>query len=275
MAQKPRMWLHVGPAKTGTTTIQHALRAGRDDLAKAGVLVPVLNDAARSLTASQHDFAKAVYEERFDWIRDRIDALPDFPDTVISSEWFTYIGRGREPRLARLAELLARRYDTHVVYYVRDPVARATSQAQQTVKGGTRRLADAMEKPRRYNLRRDLLELAGAFGKEALIVRAFSKDAFVDNDLLSDFCASIGRDGLFDHVDRGRKNEAMSLETAQAIDAHRRSTGDKSRIDPDDPRFLVPGGTRFVLPDAVVRQIREDTAGELKWLANTYGIDLR
>lgn len=275
MSQKPRLWLHIGPSKTGTTTIQTALQDNETLLQEAGILVPYLSDGVSSLMVSQHVFAKAVYEDRFDWIAERIEMLPQFPDTIISSEWFARVKAGRKPRLARLADILTARFDTRVIYYARHPVPRSISDMQQTLKGGTRTLEQMYAKPKVYNLRRDLREFSGAFGRRAMIVRKFSRSAFVRGDLLSDFCACIGHEGLLDHIPRVSHNQAISLETALAIDAYRARTGDTRSIGPRDPRFHVENGTKFAPPDAVIERILSDTAEELDWLHATYGIDLR
>ncbi|WP_186766453.1 hypothetical protein [Falsiphaeobacter marinintestinus] len=227
------------------------------------------------MMVSQHVFAKAVYEDRFDWIQERIDALPEYPDTIISSEWFARVKAGRKPRLNRLAEILTARFDTRVIYYARHPVPRSISDMQQTLKGGTRTLSQMYAKPKIYNLRRDLREFANAFGRQAMIVRKFSRLAFVQGDLLSDFCACIDRHGLLDHVKRETHNQSMSQETALAIEAYRAKTGDKRNIGAQDPRFFVENGTKFTLPNEVIQKILADTAQELDWLQETYGIDLR
>jgi hypothetical protein len=270
------LWLHVGPPKTGTTTIQAALRVHRRPLRRAGLLVPELRAAPGAAPGRHHHgFAKAALDpEMEDHVAAEIAAIEDSPETIISSEWFCARGPGRADRLARLAERLCKRYAVRVIYYARPPVALATSQAQQSLKTGARRLEEVMARPRPYELRRHLTELAEAFGAAALVVRPFLPEAFRGGDLLEDFATVLGWPGALSKRAIGERNQALSLDAARRLDALR-AAGVAGMIRADDPRLGPPGGPAFALPDATRQRILRDSAADLDWLAATHGVDLR
>jgi hypothetical protein len=60
MSDKPRLVLHMGTHKTGTTTIQRALHRDRDRLAKLGVHYPDPEPLFGKAVAHHHQFARAV-----------------------------------------------------------------------------------------------------------------------------------------------------------------------------------------------------------------------
>ncbi len=197
-----------------------------------------------------------------------LSGLPEMPDTVISSEglYRSFANHGEA-----LVNLLDRYFRTTVIYYAREPVARANSMAQQFLKTGKASLAELNENPPRVPARKELQRLSGLFGEDRLSVRVFGTDQFEGGDLVTDFCAAIAHPELAAHLRRVRLNESISMETAEKIDQYRRKTGDTGVIRPRDDRFRT-GNTRFSLSDSAIGIVRARAARDIEWLAQTYGI---
>ena len=133
------VYLHVGLAKTGTTTIQAALEASAGRLAAEGVLFPGANHRAQRLAAYDLLGQRVGGEERGQVagaLRRLLAEVTahDGPPVVVSEEELS-LARPREVRR------LVRRLDGHrvfVVVGVRDIARTAVSAWQQTVvNGGT------------------------------------------------------------------------------------------------------------------------------------------
>ncbi|WP_138469509.1 hypothetical protein [Poseidonocella sp. HB161398] len=240
-----------------------ALRDARNSLLPISYPYPPKNPYNRSKFA-HHFLAFALQAGDFDFVRSYIKSLPA-TETIISSEVFQRLSA---EMLGQLSNALCG-YDVSVVYYARDPVARANSLAQQLIKAGKWTYEELSEKPPMLSVRADLTKLAGAFGHDALIVRKFDKSAFVNGDLLADFASVVGVDVP---LSCDEKNSSITLETAIRMDEHRRDTGVKGLLSVKD--FMV-GTTKFSLPDNAIKKIKAHSLDDVIWLYETFGVDLR
>ncbi|WP_313408382.1 hypothetical protein [Aeromicrobium sp.] len=98
--------LHVGPHKTGTTAIQGALAAVRDELAALGVLYPGQTRSQANAGRVASGFASPIGtvlppQHHWDDLVDEVRAAPG--RVVISSEYFDVV---RSPRTTQIAERL-------------------------------------------------------------------------------------------------------------------------------------------------------------------------
>lgn len=133
----PRLYLHVGPAKTGTSAVQHVLRQHDDSLVHYPRL-GLWRDGAH------HNLVFNVYREFSRPEIERLDVAAALAElgagarrsarpVVISSE--ALFGRNLEPFLdAALGALAARRDEAEIVVVIREPFARAASAYNQAVK---------------------------------------------------------------------------------------------------------------------------------------------
>lgn len=271
VTQKRTLWLHVGPAKTGTTTIQRAFHTGRAFLETHGATYPrrpanpynkigfAHHFLAHALAAGDDDFATAFKE-----------TLTEQHDVILSSEAFM---RGGRDGLSRFARIFGDAYLIRPVFYARDPVSHSNSMAQQKIKAGQKSYDELAAKPPVIPLRKLIETLNAVFGAEAVILRKFAPSAFRRGDLVTDFCHAIGREAAAQGLETVRKNDSISLEAAFRIEAHRKATGDRAFIKAHDPRFAV-AGEKFTLPPAALETVRTRTRNDLSWLRATYGIDL-
>lgn len=135
-----RLAVHVGPHKTGSTSVQQALVANRERLAERGVFYPP--SLAGAEFPDQHaDLARLLVRDGIapacDWVLNGCDeARARGCDTLfLSSENF------RAPTIRRLLRRMLARYrrvsggDTRLLYVRRDPAALARSQVMARLDG--------------------------------------------------------------------------------------------------------------------------------------------
>jgi hypothetical protein len=181
-----RLILHVGPHKTGSTALQHALLNTRDALAEQGFDYPltgIQQFAHHQLYGVFAGEARAVAELP---VAKLLTDLDHGRDVILSSENFIYLG---ERRLAELRDHLAG-FRVEVVIFIRSPVELWPSHWQELVKHGrAETLIEYMAAYLGWNSVIDASimnpvvqgnRFSRVFGREAL--RMFSYDNIVDND---------------------------------------------------------------------------------------------
>jgi hypothetical protein len=133
-ANPPRIVIHVGPHKTGTTFLQTALGGARHELVKDGILYPSV-----WLPPDGNLSHALVYE----MLRDReISSLADQLDRVLQTSCHTVIISTEAladlaPDQIRILRELTRASQTTVVIYCRSWVARMASGWRETVRHGS------------------------------------------------------------------------------------------------------------------------------------------
>lgn len=262
---QPKLWLHVGPAKTGTSSIQRTLRLNADHLAAAGLAYPALGHPELGPGTNNHGgLARALVRDETDWVATKLAGIAAC-DTVLSSEGFI---KARAARLRWLAAELTPRFDLRVLYYVREPVSWAVSSAGQALKGGRLTYAEIVAretvKPR---FRPQIEMLTQVFGAERLSVRAFDPKRFAGGDLIADFCTAIGRPGLLDGCPTARREGKITMEDIPYIEAQN-GLRDPATLPQTPPDAATP----FHLPPAYLNRIRAASEDDLAWLNDAYGI---
>ncbi len=230
--------MHVGTHKTGTTTLQHALRSHEDAFAHVGVLVartgrPFAPDGGRD--NANHNIAFDLNADaRFaagagtlDDLRAELAATP-LPMAIVTSEDFAFAFDARE-RLERLREAVRDAgFDPAIVVYLREQAAYAQS-LYAMLAGSAPEYAVTFDEYAEYifdetkfrygfrDLPFDYDELldgfAAVFGRDRIFARAFRTDRG-DDYLLRDFVAVI-EPGAFDVEAFGsapRLHEARTFE---------------------------------------------------------------
>lgn len=120
-----KLYLHIGPPKTGTTTLQHILAANRDQLFKAGIVYPLEEPSHWKLalcsgltmwpwtldesTTSSWEAIRRVSSEHFD------------KDLLLSSESFSYafLPNKKEGSAHFLDQIKALGREIHILIYLR------------------------------------------------------------------------------------------------------------------------------------------------------------
>ena len=150
-----KLFLHIGPPKTGSTTVQEFLHAHSADLLSEGILFPVSSRARAGesfLLIRQDDRTRLSAPLTSHLVlgyslRGQIDGIEADccwaellneisnanPETVLlSAEIF---GNLSMEHIYKIKEYL-RDFDVHIIVYIREPFARILSQWTQSVKTG-------------------------------------------------------------------------------------------------------------------------------------------
>lgn len=283
----PKLLIHAGMPKAGSTALQARLRARRPVLRKNGILYPSKLKNHNFLVADvmpvgslprifrQHYRANAgTLRSDFDafWSQILEQIVKTSPDVVVlSGENFWAIDKDEATLLRRrLTEISD---DIHIVCYVRKPSDFYLSSAQQRIKASQMlpKLGGVRYKPSLQALKR--------LGTH-LHVHPFVRESFVDGDVCLDFAERhLGNRALLaEKADDGVKNESLSAEAMAILQDYR------SHAHPDDDkRFTRDTGE-------LIRQLRDlsrsdrprlhpeigaiidNCSTDLIWLRDTYDI---
>ncbi|MFO7534657.1 MAG: hypothetical protein R6X19_03070 [Kiritimatiellia bacterium] len=191
---KPRLFLHIGHPKTGTTSIQTFLLANRQTLRAQGVLYPEtgLHDSAHRLISPAF-YSAAALEDQAPLHMTRL--LKEIAESgcrtvILSFEGFC----GDNPACFTA---LRDRIDTTVIYYVRRQDHIAESRYAQHVRSFLmQEIRPAALAIRQKGFLPDYLRVLrlyeAVFGRDRLAVRVFEREALVGRDLITDFLHATG-----------------------------------------------------------------------------------
>ncbi len=205
------VYFHIGAPKTATSTLQSVLAGEAGQLLHAGVLYP---RSCRHANA-HHPLACDLMERHggrkmpafwygdvapgtaWSLLADELVEHRHQADTaVVSSELFFGQAKHLEPMLEDLRSLLAG-HRLRVVVYLRRQDQLYASFYNQDVKGTRQWGESAYQFYQTHQLfERDYHSLLSAWGealgKDNVLIRPFEKTAWVDGDIVSDFCQLIG-----------------------------------------------------------------------------------
>jgi hypothetical protein len=214
-----RALVHIGPYKTGSTSIQMALRKNLTKLAQAGahlpqvdvntLAVPFLPDRMLAElrlpkgVATRADYVPHA-EQTWAALKDELVASPARL-CILSSEHFSAPGMNLPKFFAHLNDLFE---EVTVLGYVRHPVDHYVSSLQQKVKAG-HPLKRIRPSQYRYGISRALHGYLDHLPATSIIARNFARDNLVGGDAVKDFCAVLGRFGV--DVDLPSENANESL----------------------------------------------------------------
>ncbi|KAA1426300.1 hypothetical protein [Nocardioides antri] len=226
--------LHLGPGKTGTTTIQRMLRQHRAELARQGVLYPVSPGQERHTKFGLSFRGDAELAKQPAWSRMRPQSPERFrrrvhrllraeiaeaglPCVLISDEALFNLGRDALERLRRFTDSVGAR--VRPVVYLRRQDDHLLSLYQQQVKiGETRRLTEwaAGDRTRIYDYARRLADWRDVVFPSTFAVRRFEPSAFRGGSLEADFLAAAKVSGITPSV-TARSNESLDAETVEFL----------------------------------------------------------
>lgn len=225
----PRLVLHCGANKTGTTAIQAACNSHRASLEQSGILYPNLSIAdikARShfpLAVAFHESPEKYYvmkdlkygesaaKEYCKQVISTFDAqlAATTCDTVlVSSEAIGMLNPGS---MASLCAFLEERFDDiNAVYYGRPPIPAVMSFLQHEIQAGNPgSVASSVNGPN-MSFGGSAQRLQHQFG-DRLALRIFDRDKLHNGDILSDlFYSGFGKKTLPAGVKSGDTNVALS-----------------------------------------------------------------
>lgn len=239
-ARVARCVLHIGTAKTGTSTIQHFLSANRDALAADGIVYPAFTGTDGG---SQWDFLIAALDdpweldvgpelnlhcatdvERFRTqlarnVSAELEEHPNAETLLISSEHF-HIYFDSPEIIAALKVFLEKWTDSfQIIVYLRRQDRVAISRYSTAIKSGNptpqvfHHPATA-KYPFYYDYDRLYAMWADVFGADSVDVRLYAE--LQDGDLIADFCAATAIDPS-GKARPGRINESLSQQGADFL----------------------------------------------------------
>ncbi|ETX13471.1 hypothetical protein OCH239_10165 [Roseivivax halodurans JCM 10272] len=194
---RPRILLHLGSSKTGSTSLQHRMDHDRAQLLRGGVWYPEVGqfwqaDRPHKQGGHAQFLAAAATGDRT--LRNHIDAGVAFwgerlHTIVLSSEGFFLDDRAFD------LPAYFDGYDVEVIVYLRRQDAWANSQYCEFVAGGTvSRVGADVTDWLAQTRTRTWLDYAGfvsrwvdLLGKDAVTVRVYSRTVFIGGDLIHDF----------------------------------------------------------------------------------------
>ena len=197
--KKPKLILHIGHGKTGTTSLQHYLYQNAADILKLGYLYPVKNSSRENHVLLPAGFIientslvarKQVYQDDFRrykkdfqrfWASLLLDIEKYSPHTVILSAeqmFRDFSGISRIPLADYLGQFFS---DVTVVAYMRSPAPDFFSRLAQRAKTGTRVLDVA---PRKI---RSVIEYYESQFPGCVKLHPFDRQQLLAGDILHDF----------------------------------------------------------------------------------------
>lgn len=195
----PRLILHAGTPKTGTTSIQVACRSHHDELLEHGVDYPL--DFDPPFTDRHQWLVEHLLVDAFDALEQRLLSVlahAQAPTLLLSSEGITNHWADFSPQAKGWLAALARLLPMSVLIYLRDPAAYIVSGRRQWVRNGPHPrfpygsalpLNDVVGHPW-FSNHLDYLgmvhSMRSVFGHDAVIVAAYRRD------VLPDFLRRIG-----------------------------------------------------------------------------------
>ncbi|MDZ7776441.1 MAG: hypothetical protein U5L09_12970 [Bacteroidales bacterium] len=229
-------YLHIGPEKTGSTTIQSFFAHNRENLKRNGYFYP------KSIGWTSHrDLSFAAYnrtrrddytqlngmktddeiikkqKQIFSKFNKEINSLPSDLILICSNEHI-------QSRLTTIEELENLKYlfkglgvsDIKIVLYLRNPPEIANSLFSTALKYGS--ISPLVPPPtNKYynnvcNHKATIKRFGSVFGYNNMLIRLFRKDKFVNGSLLEDMVHLIGmNNNMSDFVMPKKQNESLSL----------------------------------------------------------------
>lgn len=249
-----RLFLHVGPPKTGTTYLQGLLHANRETLRTAGLEVLGTHDehfrAANELMGRPGRRGEQVPDGAWEHVRQLLDDAD--ADAVASCERYSML---RGPEIARLRGDLPG-HEIHVVLTLRDATLMLPSQWQEYVKNGTdlswgefsRRVAEEPKfRARLTRVRRVLDGWAGTVPTEHLHVVTVPPPGGPRTELRDRFCAVLGVPPATLGAEPPAVNESVDLAGAELI----RRLNEDAPLHPQVQHTEIKG---FLVPEVLAQE---------------------
>jgi hypothetical protein len=196
--------IHMGAAKTGSSTLQEFFHLNRERLRDAGVFYPrspgarqhgllaeACIDPAREPRRDEAESRNRAFRESF--AREMAAAPAGIERLLVSSELFhaRLWNAGEIERLKKLLEPWCSSW--RIVFYMRRQDRYATSlHSTYLRRGGESDAVLEALNPHHFMYDRILDLWSGVFGADAMVPRVFEPGALADGDIVADFIAAAG-----------------------------------------------------------------------------------
>lgn len=285
--------IHVGQAKTGTTTLQKTLNQNRNIILEQGYLypkpkfvvshhvltVPFARNVQRSLVqhlGNDHEIASQIAFQQWDELSK--EAKLKNPEVLLlSSEFFYYV-----PKVGEVPQLIERLFGPHInielIVYLRSHSEHYISLVQQHLKAHHNLPKNALKS----NYREHFGKLSSV-GK--VIARKFDRKSMKDGDIVTDFCDVVGIDATKLNYKTASENASISAEGMVLLQEYRRKYHrDKPNVFTDDTNQLIRNIAKIeaahpgmytkpkLLPEFA--QILDRDTDDVAWLRKHFNINL-
>jgi hypothetical protein len=235
------LYIHIGPHKTGTTSLQHVLYEEREHLLAVGVLFP---QEGLGSWRSQHRLAFSLKgiadhktgdipdrEEEFGSVLREIAASPA-DKIIISAEGFFAI---RSEAIHYLRDIFVN-FDVRIVFYARRQdetfLSTYTQQAKNPRSALVKPIYAYLDAPESLSPDLDIYgcasKWAAVFGKERLVPRLYAEASDIPSDFMN--CVGEGRLAELVHTAKPRRlNVSQTLEALEYLRAFKEMEPDTSR----------------------------------------------
>ena len=219
-----KLVLHIGPHKTGSSSIQKSFDQASDKLLQQGVIyfaerpLPAWSLVLKFATKEQrmHPLirrhhptdaqALACSERAWGDLAENVKKS-DAKICVLSSEHFASLPAPSVQKL--LTQLRGMFPEITVVAYARDPVGLYVSALQQNIQGGRR--LNVLQTPSsfKYTFRKQITRYADALGWSNIVVRNFDRANLVGGDVVVDFLDVLAKQGVSVDIPSISVNESL------------------------------------------------------------------
>ena len=234
MNTRPELLVHIGTAKTGTTTVQEYLYLNRARLEEYGVLYPTSlghknhiriaayavpepwkvagNFSGIDSIGKQQEFRKELERQLDNEVRSG-----KYRRVLISNEHLH--SRLITPdQIQLLKELFARHFSrVAILVYFRRQDLMSVSRYSTALRAGLMPLSHFHGKGYLFDYLAVYNNWANAFGAENVTVRIFSRDRFLQGNFLVDFRAAAGLEERDDYLLPESRNESLSFDAERLI----------------------------------------------------------
>jgi hypothetical protein len=233
--------VHIGIEQTGTNSLQRYLGLNRQALGAAGYhviqsagelhnnAIPAYCVSAKNIDDYFREVGITTAEERSEFearfkseFASELAGLPESIHTVLISSEHFHTRIESKADMDNVQRLLSSYFDDiRIVCYLREQVTTRTKSYSAFLKSGGREsfqkyLEKCQPSKPRFNYRDMLLNWERCFGKDALDVSLYTKDRFLNGNLLDDFTAKIDP-SLVGKLDQNVQLENDSLRPAGQI----------------------------------------------------------
>lgn len=285
-----RCIIHVGPRKTGSSSIQESLNGFADENFIFGDVTGQTNHGAAlySLFAddptalAHHRKSRRSMSSIDEYIKDARNGLKHSIESacgrtiIFSGEIIGHLFTLSE--LRRLCDYFREHFiQVDIVAYVRPPAAHMGSNFQQRVK-------DAGSK---FHLHKDYINYREifskfdvAFGPENVYLWKFDPAIFPNGCVVRDFCNRLGIDFLSSRIKR--VNESISREAIALLYTYRKfglARGSRTMTGPQNRKLIQQlikiGGTKFRLSPDLTRPVLANNRADIEWMEARLGQSLQ
>ncbi len=278
-----RIILHIGMHKTGSSSLQGALK-GYDDGTTVYATLRAVNHSIPFFSAFSSDYLTYRVFKRQGLSPAEIEALrvrdrSDIETMLTTTKRERVIFSGEDISLlsdadkqAMLSALQQYAEGILVVGYFRDPIGFARSALQQDLQGGL----SGPKLVQRPKYRRRFETFMRVLGPDHVVLRPFRRDALAGGDVVDDFVATCDLDPA--RVAQQRQNEGLSLQAQQCIFALNRSnpltSGDAETFRARQ-RFVRVVDSLFDGPEQVPADYLSDCIDleDVAWIESATGVD--